>query len=125
MTKWLKNSISFRYFLPWLMVTLADVFAVLLSYAFHFSLGWAICFSSIISCIFLYFFLKNDIRKEPSIPLENSFKTVLLYLPVLFLANGLTGMLVDAIQQGLLNAGMLQASDLQTCLLYTSPSPRD
>ena len=28
MTKWLKNSISFRYFLPWLMVTLADVFAV-------------------------------------------------------------------------------------------------
>lgn len=44
MTKWLKNSISFRYFLPWLMVTLADVFAVLLSYAFHFSLGWAICF---------------------------------------------------------------------------------
>ena len=114
MTKWLKNSISFRYFLPWLMVTLADVFAVLLSYAFHFSLGWAICFSSMTSCIFLYFFLKNDIRKEPSIPLENSFKTVLLYLPVLFLANGLTGMLVDAIQQGLLNAGMLQASDLQT-----------
>ena len=74
MTKWLKNTISFRYFLPWLIVTLADFFAVLLAYAYHFSLGWAICFSSIISCIFLYFFLKNDIRKEPSIPLGYSFK---------------------------------------------------
>ena len=114
MKKWLKSNISFRYFLPWLVVTAADVLAVLLAYAYHFSLGWAICFSSFISCIFLYFFLKNDIRKEPSIPFEKSLNTVFRYLPVLFLANGVTGMLVDAIQQGLLNAGMLQASDLQT-----------
>ena len=125
MTKWLKNTISFRYFLPWLIVTLAVFFAVLLAYAYHFSLGWAICFSSIISCIFLYFFLKNDIRKEPSIPLGYSFKTLFRYLPVLFLANELTGMLVNAIQQELLNAGMLQASDLQATnqavidILYT------
>lgn len=125
MKKWLKNNISFRYFLPWLIVTLADFFAVLLAYAYHFSLGWAICFSSIISCIFLYFFLKNDIRKEPSIPLGYSFKTLFRYLPVLFLANELTGMLVNAIQQELLNTGMLQASDLQATnqavidILYT------
>lgn len=102
MKAFIQKHFNLKYVIPYFIALFSDTMFTILFLIMFRDPVWAFCISSLMTCIFLYLFIRKDLKEEPFHNIQETvdiiFRYVMILLAVNIVSNMFTGYLSEALE---------------------------